>query len=69
MKATIEKYQGGGIVFIDANGEPVSIQWRKSYETAKKYWFKEFKSKGRTDVFMRPVADVQMFFMAHNVVV
>ncbi len=64
MKVNLLKHQGGGVVFIDViTKKPVTSQWRKSLASAEKYWAKHYKG---TNVMMKPVADVQFFFMQYE---
>lgn len=65
MKVNLLKHQGGGIVFIDiTTKKPIPNQWRKSLASAEKYWAKHYKQEGK--VVMKPVADVQFFFMQYE---
>lgn len=65
MQANIQTYQGGGIVFINnITKQPVTKEWRRELKSATKYWAKKYKG---TDVVMRPVADVQFFFMSYDI--
>ena len=65
MKVNLLKHYGGGVVFIDiVTKKPVTTQWRKSLASAEKYWAKHYKQEGR--VMMKPVADVQFFFMQYE---
>ena len=62
MQSNIQNYQGGGYVFIDATTKrPLTHEFRKDYDTAKKYWVRHFNKS--PSVIMKPVADVQFFFM------
>ena len=62
MQANIQTYQGGGYVFIDATTKrPLTKEFRKDLNTATKYWAKHFNKS--PSVAMKPVADVQFFFM------
>ena len=64
MQVNLTKYQGGGIVFIDINTKkPVTTKWRKTLDSATKYWKEHYKG---TNVVMKPVADVQFFFMQYE---
>jgi hypothetical protein len=66
MQANIQTYQGGGYVFIDATTKkPINKDFRKDYKSASKYWAKHYKG---TSVVMRPVSDVQFFFMQYEMV-
>ena len=63
MQANIQTYQGGGYVFIDAvTKKPVTKEWRRDSKSANKYWAKHYNKS--PSVVMRPVADVQFFFMS-----
>jgi hypothetical protein len=65
MQANIQTYQGGGYVFIDnTTKQPIIKEFRKDYKTAFKYWVKHFKKN--PSVVMRPVSDVQFFFMQYD---
>lgn len=64
MQANIQTYQGGGYVFIDlATKKPVTTEWRRDSKSATKYWTKHFNKS--PSIAMRPVADVQFFFMSY----
>jgi hypothetical protein len=65
MKVNLRKHQGGGVVFVDiTTKKPITSQWRKSLSSAEKYWVKHYKQEGK--VMMKPVADVQFFFMQYE---
>lgn len=65
MKVNLRKHQGGGVVFVDiTTKKPITSQWRKSLSSAEKYWQKHYKQEGK--VMMKPVADVQFFFMQYE---
>ena len=62
MQANIQTYQGGGYVFIDTTTKkPINKEFRKDYRSAFKYWAKKYKG---TTVLIKPVSDVQFFFMS-----
>ncbi len=66
MQANIQNYQGGGYVFIDAvTKKPVTKEWRRDSTSATKYWVKHYNKS--PSVVMKPVADVQFFFMSFGV--
>jgi hypothetical protein len=66
MQANIQTYQGGGYVFIDATTKkPVTKEWRRDSKSANKYWTKHFNKS--PSVVMKPVADVQFFFMQYDI--
>jgi hypothetical protein len=66
MQANIQNYQGGGYVFIDnTTKQPIIKEFRKDYKTAFKYWAKHFKKN--PSVVMKPVSDVQFFFMQYDI--
>jgi hypothetical protein len=66
MQANIQNYQGGGYVFIDATTKkPLTREFRKDLNTATKYWAKHYNKS--PSVEMRPVADVQFFFMKYDI--
>lgn len=64
MQANIQTYQGGGYVFIDATTKkPVTSEWRRDSKSASKYWSKHYNKS--PSVVIKPVADVQFFFMQY----
>lgn len=66
MKVNLLKHNGGGIVFIDiTTKKPITTQWRKSLASAEKYWAKHYKNSN-PNIMMKPVADVQFFFMQYE---
>lgn len=66
MQANLKAYKGGGIVFIDiTTKKPITTQWRKTLTSATKYWSKHFKHTN-PNIVMKPVADVQFFFMQYE---
>jgi hypothetical protein len=65
MQSNIQTYQGGGYVFINNNTkQPINKEFRKDYKSAFRYWAKKYKG---SDVLIKPVADVQFFFMSYDI--
>lgn len=66
MRFNPNKHSGGGVVFIDiVTKKPITAEWRKEYKSAHKYWVKHYNKD--PNIAMRPVADVNYFFMSNGV--
>ena len=66
MQFKPSKHSGGGVVFIDiTTKKPITIEWRKNYGSAKKYWEKHYNKD--PNIAMKPVADVNFFLMSFGI--